>query len=95
MCFSRYSCLGAAGHVGPNLSKIKEGWLKTGGVCAVCSAPELLQWRDDQTHAYFLMRPVSRMSGVGGGAVIGTDCVLWLRHRVLLGRGRGSIWAEF
>lgn len=67
MCFSRYSCLGAAGHVGPNLSKIKEGWLKTGGVCAVCSAPELLQWRDDQTHAYFLMRPVSRMSGVEGG----------------------------
>lgn len=26
----------------------------------------------------------------GGGAVIGTDCVLWLKHRVLLGRERGE-----
>lgn len=31
----------------------------------------------------------------GGRLVIGTDCVLWLRRRVLLGRERGSIWAEF
>lgn len=30
-----------------------------------------------------------------GRLVIGTDCVLWLRRRVLLGRERGSIWAEF
>lgn len=31
----------------------------------------------------------------GGRPVIGTDCVLWLRYWVLLGRERGSIWAEF
>lgn len=31
----------------------------------------------------------------GGRLVIWTDCVIWLRHRVLLGRERGSIWAEF
>lgn len=31
----------------------------------------------------------------GGRPVIGTDCVLWPRHRVMLVRVGGSIWAKF
>lgn len=72
--------------------------VKTGGVCVVCSAAELLWCRDNQTHAYFRWGQYQRWGGGGGGGgrlVIGTDCVLWLRRRVLLGRERGSIWAEF
>lgn len=70
----------------------EEAEVKTGGVCAVCGAAELLWCRDNQTHAYFRWGQYQRW---GGRPVIGTDCVLWLRDRVLLGRERGSIWAEF
>lgn len=50
------------------------------------------QCRDNQTQAYFRWGQDQRW---GGRLVIRTDCVLWLRRRVLLGRERGSIWAEF
>lgn len=42
------------------------------------------------TRLLFWMKPISEIR-----SVIVTDCVLWLRRRLLLGRRKCSIWADF